>query len=280
MSDTLALRVVRFLPRNLLSRTFGWIAGLERPAILVRPFMNWFARRFGLDLSEAEKPIAEYPSLLALFTRNLKPGARPIEQTPEVLVSPVDAAVGAHGPIKSGRLIQAKGMDYAVEALLGDRVESEKFASGSFITLYLSPKDYHRIHAPRAGQVVRTIYEPGTLWPVNGAAVRLIPSLFAVNERVTTFLSTDKGPLAVTMVGATNVGSIALAYDSLISNCGGPKADINHTQQNLSLERGADLGVFQLGSTVILLIADSQFRLKEFALGESVKLGTALGRYA
>ncbi|MFT7618703.1 MAG: phosphatidylserine decarboxylase [Planctomycetota bacterium] len=280
MSDTLALRALRFLPRNLISRAFGWIARRERPRFFVRPFMNWFSNRFGIDLTEAEKTMAEYPSLLALFTRRLKPGVRPIDEAPEILISPVDAAVGAFGKIDAGKLVQAKGLEYTVAALLGDDEEAAKYVHGSFLTLYLSPKDYHRIHTPREGQVTRTIYEPGTLWPVNRAAVLNVPSLFAVNERVTTFLDAPDGEIAVSMVGATNVGSIALAYDPLVSNCGGPRRDIDHRDQQIQVERGGDLGVFQLGSTVVLLIANPDFELNRFEPGQSVRLGTPIGKYA
>ncbi len=280
MSDTLALRVVRFLPRNLISRAFGWVARLERPRFFVGPFMRWFAGRFNMDMSEAEKPMADYPSLLALFTRRLKAGVRPITEDPKTLISPVDGAIGAHGKIEAGRLLQAKGLDYGVAAFLGDEEEARKYEGGSFITLYLSPKDYHRIHTPRAGKVVRTIYEPGTLWPVNRAAVRSIPSLFAVNERVTSFMETDKGPIAVAMVGATNVGSIALAYDSLVSNRGGPRRDMRHESPEIELRRGDDLGVFQLGSTVILLIADNDFQLDPLEVGQPIRLGTSIGTFS
>ncbi|MCB9832722.1 MAG: phosphatidylserine decarboxylase [Planctomycetes bacterium] len=279
MADTLAIRVLRFLPRNLISRAFGFLARRERPRFLVRPFMRWFARRFDLDLSEAERDFEAYPSLLAMFTRRLLPGARPIAAEPDLLVSPVDGRVGAFGRIEAGRLVQAKGIDYGAEALLGDAESARRFARGSFITLYLSPRDYHRIHVPREGAVAATFYEPGTLWPVNPPAVRTIPALFAVNERVTSLLETDRGAVAVAMVGATNVGSIALAYDELVSNRGGPRRHLRH-EPPIARERGDELGIFQLGSTVVLLIEDEGFRfLPGIESGAWYPMGSALGRF-
>ena len=188
MADTLTLRVLRYLPKNLISRCFGRLARSKRPRWFIRWFMSWFAGRFQIDLNEAEQPFDSYDCLQALFTRRLKEGARVVDQAPKILVSPVDACAGAFGRIESGRLIQAKGLDYTAEALLGDADLARAFDGGSFATLYLSPKDYHRIHTPCAGRVVRTIYEPGTLWPVNEGAVANVPQLFAVNERVTSIL--------------------------------------------------------------------------------------------
>lgn len=280
MADSLALRVLRFLPKNLISRGFGFIARRRRPRFLVRPFMRWFARRFELDLGEAERSFADYESLLQMFTRRLKAGARPIDGAPEALVSPVDGRIGAFGRIEAGRLVQAKGIAYTVASLLGDEDEARRFAGGSFVTLYLSPRDYHRIHVPREGRVVRTLYEPGTLWPVNPPAVRTIPALFAVNERVTSLMETDRGPIALAMVGATNVGSIALAYDPLVTNRGAPR---RHFAQEppVALGRGEEIGVFQLGSTVVLLMAAPDF---DFAPGlresDWLAMGRLLGRFA
>ncbi len=195
-NDTLTIRVLRFLPKNLISRGFGWIARLERPRFFVRPFMRWFANRFQIDFEEAAKRFEDYPSLLAMFTRELKEGVRPINQDRGVLVNPVDGRVGAYGRIERGRLVQAKGMDYSLEALLGSAEAAEPFAGGRFATIYLSPRDYHRLHSPDDAKIERTLYEPGKLWPVNAAAVKNVPSLFAVNERVTAFLATERAPLA------------------------------------------------------------------------------------
>jgi phosphatidylserine decarboxylase len=237
--------------------------------------MAWFANRFGINLDEAEKPFESYDCLQALFTRRLKDGVRIVDDSPDILVSPVDARVGAFGRIESGRLIQAKGLDYSAEALLGDAVLASAFQDGSFATLYLSPKDYHRIHTPCAGRVIRTIYEPGTLWPVNEQAVANVPQLFAVNERVTSILETEHGLVACCMVGATNVGSIRLAYRDLVTNRGGARDDTREPQPP-SLDRGAHLATFELGSTVVLLVANPSWQFSGLESGRWEPLGRAI----
>jgi phosphatidylserine decarboxylase len=277
MADPLSLRILRYLPRNLISRGFGWIARRRRPRFLVRPFMRWFAGRFGLDLSEAARPFEEYDSLLALFTRELKEGARPLADDEGAFLCPVDARVGAFGRVEAGRAYQAKGMDYDLGALLGDAALAERFEGGHFLTLYLSPRDYHRMHTPRPGRISRTIYEPGTLWPVNAAAVRSVPQLFAVNERVTAMLDTDWGDVAYVMVGATNVGSIRLAYRDFVSNRGGSRFDEVHDPAP-PFERGAHLATFELGSTVVLFLEPQELQWEGIEPGAWLAMGTAIAR--
>ena len=278
MSDPLSLRLLRYLPRNLISRAFGRLAAARRPRWFVRRLVRWFVARYEIDMNEAEHPIERYDSLVALFTRRLAPGMRPVAEDEAVVASPVDAKVGAFGRIENGRLYQAKGMDYSLAALLGSEEAAASFLGGSYATLYLSPRDYHRIHAPCDGKVVRSLYEPGTLWPVNPPAVRSIPSLFAVNERVTAVMETPRGPIAVVLVGATNVGRMRLAYTDFVSNQGGRRGVFDH-EPPAELARGADLGVFELGSTVVLLVADAEFHWEGLVEGEAVRLGTTIGRH-
>lgn len=266
------------MPKNLLSRGFGWLARRRRPRFLVRPFMRWFAGRFGIDLKEAEHPFEEYDCLLALFTRRLRPGLRPVADDPDAVVSPVDARVGQHGRIEEGTLYQAKGMDYQLRDLLGSEAAAAVFEGGAYLTLYLSPRDYHRIHSPAAGEVTRTLYEPGTLWPVNPPAVQAIASLFAVNERATAWLETSSGPIAVVMVGATNVGSIRLAYAEFCTNQGAARQVLTHTPA-VPLQRGAHLGTFELGSTVVLLVSARRFRWEGLVEGAWLPFGSVLGRH-
>lgn len=278
MSDPWSLRVLRWLPKNLVSRGFGWLAARERPRFLVRPFMRWFVRRFELDLAEAQHPIERYPSLLALFTRQLKEGLRPIDARPGILVSPVDARVGSFGRIENGQLFQAKGMGYLLEALLGTRDFVEAFRGGAYMTLYLSPRDYHRMHVPDDGAITSTHYEPGTLWPVNAPAVRALPQLFALNERITTMIATARAPIGFVMVGATNVGRIRLSYADLTSNAGGPRRSIHH-EPPIPVRRGDHLATFELGSTVVLLVGSTRFAWTDVEEGDWVAYGKAIGRY-
>ena len=278
MTEPFSLRLLRFLPRNLLSRGFGWIARRERPRWLVRPLIRWFARHFAIKVEEASRPLDQYPSLLAFFTRELKEGARTWGTEPDALDSPVDAKIGAFGSIEDGRLFQAKGMDYRLETLLGSAQAAEPFVGGSFATLYLSPRDYHRIHSPITGSVTRSLYEPGTLWPVNPPAVARIPALFAVNERVTTWIDSPYGAVAVVMVGATNVGSIRLAYDDFVTNRGAP-AQTRAVAPKLRIARGQHVGTFELGSTVILLVANSHFDWVGLEADRWIPMGTTIGRF-
>lgn len=272
------LVLLRLLPRNVLSRWVGRLARMRRPRWLVRRVIRWFAGRYRLRMDEASRPLEDYGSLVDLFTRRLKDGAREIDGAPRAVVSPVDAAVGAFGRIADGRLIQAKGLDYSLEALLGSAASAAELEGGWFATLYLAPTDYHRIHAPADGAIPVTRYEPGTLWPVNGAAVRRVPSLFAVNERVATQIDTADGPVVAVMVGATNVGSIRLAYDDLVTNRAGRRAaaTLEHSPP-VPVARGDDLGVFELGSTVILLVGSRAFEPVELVEGDPVTLGSRLG---
>lgn len=278
MSDAWLIRLMRFVPKNLLSRVFGWIARARRPRFFVRGLNRFWVRRFDVDLSEAGKPIEDYDSLLAFFTRELRSGVRPINEDQDVLVSPVDARVGAFGEIVEGRLLQAKGMDYTLTALLGDAATAERCVHGHYVTLYLSPRDYHRIHAPRGGSVTRSVYEPGTLWPVNAAATRLVPQLFAINERITSWMETDRGGIAVVMVGATNVGSIQLSYDGLTSNRGGARCARAHDPA-IPVGRGDHLGTFELGSTVVLVIEDRSLRWEGLEEGMWIPMGSPIGRF-
>jgi len=278
MSDTLVIRLLRFVPKNLLSRCFGKIARLRRPKFLVRWLNRFWVRKFDVDVAEAGRPVEEYESLLAFFTRELRPGSREITADDDILVSPVDARVGAFGDITDGRLLQAKGMDYTVESLLGDAESAGRCSAGKYLTLYLSPRDYHRIHAPRSGRITRSLYEPGTLWPVNVAATRVVPRLFAVNERITSWLETDRGAIGVVMVGATNVGSILLPYDSLTSNRGGERCDRTHDPA-ISMDRGDHLGTFELGSTVVLVVEDPTLQWEGLEEGKWIPMGSPIGRF-
>jgi phosphatidylserine decarboxylase len=274
------LHLLRFLPRNLLSRAFGWFAACEHPPFLARFVVRWFARRYAVNLEEAAAPLQGYPSLLKLFTRRLRDGVRPIAEGAKILVSPVDASTGCFGVIQQGLLLQAKGMQYELAALLGSKAAADRFEGGAYLTLYLSPRDYHRIHSPVQGEITQSLYEPGTLWPVNPPAVRRIPALFAVNERVTTWLESQHGPLAVVMIGATNVGRIRLAYADFATNMGRRSRQVLQHRPALPVASGADLGTFELGSTVVLVVGDPQFVWADLQPGQWLPYGSALGHFS
>lgn len=221
-----------------------------------RRLIPYFIRRFDVDLSQVEKPVSQYQTLLDFFVRGLKEGARPVDPDPERIVSPVDGTVSQMGEIHEGTILQAKGVTYTLEALLGGNGEKmSRFEGGRFITLYLSPRDYHRIHTPIQGRVTGLTYIPGSLFPVNALGVQRVRGLFARNERLITFLQSPAGDVALVKVGATNVGSIRVVYDrEIVTNCRGRKQILSRDYPGMeALEKGEELGRFEFGSTVILL---------------------------
>jgi phosphatidylserine decarboxylase len=218
-----------------------------------------FSRLFRVDLTEAaEARPGAYPSFNAFFTRALRPDARPLSE-PGTLACPVDGAVSQLGGIAGGRIIQAKGRDYSVADLLGgDAVLAARFATGQFATLYLSPQDYHRIHMPIDGTLVETIHIPGRLFSVNPTTTAAVPRLFARNERVVALFDTTLGPLALVLVGAIFVGSIETVFAGLHTP---PRANairrIDYRGRGIRLQRGDEMGRFNMGSTVVLLLGDT-----------------------
>ncbi|MGM0563396.1 MAG: archaetidylserine decarboxylase [Pseudomonadota bacterium] len=268
------------LPHHLISRLVFW-ATRQRTA-LKNPLGRLFIRIFGIDLSEAEgERIEDYDTFNAFFTRALKAGARPIAEGQRVLASPVDGTVSQSGRIRDGRLFQAKGRYYsALELLGGDPDLAARFAEGRFATLYLSPKDYHRIHMPTDGVLQQMVYVPGRLFSVAGHTVRTVPRLFARNERVVTVFETAHGPVAMVLVGAINVAAIETVWAGLITPGRGRSI---HTfdyaeDQAPRLAKGEEMGRFNMGSTVILLTGPNVQWDFGFSADAPVKMGQAIGR--
>lgn len=252
MKEQILMAMMNVMPKKTVSR---WMGRFARSPFS-RRLIPYFIRRFDVDLSQVEKPISQYPTLLDFFVRGLKEGSRPVDLDSTCVVSPVDGTVSQSGTIENGTLLQAKGVTYTLEALLGGNQEKvEKFSGGQFVTIYLSPRDYHRIHLPIRGKVKGLTYIPGSLFPVNPFGVRRIPGLFARNERLITYLNGPVDEMALVKVGATNVGSIRVVYDKEIyTNRRGKKVIENRTYVDLDeMEKGEELGRFEFGSTVILL---------------------------
>ena len=206
------------IPQHLLSRLVGTLAASEIRWIK-NPFINWFRQRYGVDMSEAaDSEPTNYPSFNAFFTRALKPGSRPIDASPNAIISPADGAISQLGTITGDRIFQAKGQNYTTTELLGgDDKMAALFADGLFATVYLSPRDYHRVHMPVAGKLLRTIYVPGDLFSVNQATAAHVPSLFARNERLVCLFETDFGPMALVLVGAMIVAGIETVWAGQIA---------------------------------------------------------------
>lgn len=267
MKDAVIVSLLSLTPRKRGARTMGWFARTKASRMLVRGFI----RAYGVDLSEAEHPVSAYPTLEALFTRALKPGARPIADAPAAIVSPVDGAVAYVGRTVGGTVEVAPKRPMAIADLLGEPVDGER----DCVVIYLSPKDYHRVHVPREGDLTRWRYVPGTLWPVFPGAVRRVKKLFEKNERVTVTLHTDQGPLHVVLVGAFGVGRITLSSCDLVTNSGG-KASTGSPVPPPHLKRGDELGIFHLGSTVVLVAPPGRWRFSA-KVGDKVRMGVAIG---
>lgn len=276
-SPPVALLVLRLLPLRIISRLIGWLAGRRWPRPLLNRVISLYVKRYGVDMAEADVPTSGYRTLGEFFVRPLKAGARPVDPSPDSIISPVDGRLVASGKIESGRLIQAKGLDYSAADLLGSPSAAGPFAGGTFATIYLSPRDYHRIHAPIAGRVTAALHRRGRLLPVNDLSVPWVKDLFSTNERIVVAMETDAGPVAVVMVGATNVGRISLAFAVPIAER--RRADWDWTlERDIRLAKGEELGRFELGSTVILLFARGRARLDDVFAGTEVKMGSRLGQ--
>lgn len=269
------------LPHHALSRLIGCAAEC-RAEWLKNPLISWFVKRYQVDMSEAVigNPHA-YEHFNAFFTRALRDGARPLDASPGAILCPADGAISQLGAIEHGRIFQAKGHSFSVLELLGGDAEmAAPFMGGQFATVYLSPKDYHRVHMPLAGTLREMVYVPGKLFSVNGFTAENVPELFARNERVVCLFDTERGPMAVVLVGAMIVASVETVWAGLVTP---PKRALKHfrygaaAQQPIHLDKGAELGRFKLGSTAIVLFGPEQVRWAEgLAAGSAVRMGQQL----
>src|SRR5215210_756179 len=277
MLGRLLILLLSVLPKHAMSRAAGWLANLTVPRSLRPMVFRGFSRIFGARLEDVELPLTEYASINAFFTRQLKPGLRAI--APECIVSPVDAAVGAYGPVADDVLVQAKGRNYSLAALVGDPALAHGMNGGTFATLYLAPKDYHRIHVPLDGDIVAATYIPGELWPVNVHAVMHVADLFAVNERiVVTIRGRAGGTMVVVLVGATMVGTTRVAFDDLHTNARRREVQRRSYDPPIPVRAGGPLGHFEFGSTVIVVCSRDAGALDPIEVGATVRMGQRLGR--
>jgi phosphatidylserine decarboxylase len=281
MNDKLFIKLQHWVPQHALSRLVGNIANSRNPFIK-NTFIKWFVKRYNVDMSIAkeENPTA-YASFNDFFTRELKPGVRPMCGEPNVIVCPADGAISQLGKIINGRIFQAKGQDFsATELLGGDAALAEEFTDGDFATIYLSPKDYHRVHMPYSGKLRSMVSIPGELFSVNAVTAENVPRLFSRNERVAAIFDTDIGPMAVVLVGAMIVAGIETVWDGQIAPMGSGEPEISlYPYQNIILERGAEMGRFKLGSTAIILFAkDKVVWETQFTSGTTTRLGVKLAQ--
>lgn len=259
-----------------MSRFIGRLVHARLPKPLARRLVRLFARTYQIDVEAAGKEIDEYPSIGHFFIRDLREGLRPIESD---FVSPVDGTLRNFGVVTDGRLEQIKGRSYTLSRFLGDDSHASRFENGSFFNLYLSPQDYHHVHSPVEGKIVRSVHIPGKLWPVNDWSLAHVDELFSINERVVTYIDSSLGLVAVVMVGATNVGKISVVYDSFISNTAGTsRSAVRDYSSPIKIATGDRLGTFHMGSSVVVLLEPDKVDLSNVRLhaGKKVQYGAAI----
>jgi phosphatidylserine decarboxylase len=278
MDDETFMTLMRLLPRSAVSSAVGALARARLPAPVHRLLMRGFAAAYGVDLAQAEHGLEGYATFADFFSRRLKPDLRPVSPGEKVVVAPVDGLLSQLGYAQGGLCVQAKGIEYPVDKLLADELAARRFSAGAFATLYLSPRDYHRIHAPLGGRVVGYSYLPGEFWPVNARSVRSLEALFCVNERLVTYVETAAGVMAVVAVGATCVSRIRASYDESIVTHRREPAKVHRYEAPLPVDKGAELGRFEMGSTVVLLFESGRVKWDEGVVPESkVRMGQRLG---
>lgn len=286
MKDSLFILFQYIVPQHLLSRLVGAIADSQTPWVK-NLFIRWFVKKYQINMLEAREEIpSNYPSFNAFFTRELKKDARPIDQHEKAIVSPADGAISQLGDIKSGRIFQAKGRGYSLTTLLGgDQNHAEQFVNGSFATVYLSPRDYHRVHMPVAGTLTHTTYIPGDLFSVNQTTAEGVDQLFARNERLVAYFDTELGPMAMVLVGAMIVAGIETVWSG--QEAPRLKKPVHspfnkQSEAPIRLEKGEEMGRFKLGSTVILLFGEDRISWEAsleatspVQLGKTIALATS-----
>ncbi|RTR40688.1 phosphatidylserine decarboxylase [Shewanella canadensis] len=279
--DKIKIALQYMMPKHLISRLVGKLAAAELGSITTAA-IKWFIKQYKIDMSEAAQSEPEaYTTFNNFFTRALKPGIRPLFDDKDYIVHPVDGAISQCGPIKGGQIFQAKGHEYSSLALLGNQADDAKrFEDGDFATIYLAPKDYHRIHMPIKGTLSKMTYVPGELFSVNPLTAENVPGLFARNERVVALFETEIGPMAMVLVGATIVASIETVWAGTVTPPTGKKVFTwdypTEGPDALTLDKGDEVGRFKLGSTVVMLFAKDA--LDEFAEDVVPKAVTRMGQ--
>ena len=279
MSDRLAVWPQYLLPKGALTRFAGWVAG-GRWGGITHAIVRRFVRKYQVNMAEAADPDPRgYATFNEFFTRALKPGARPLARA--AFVCPVDGAISQFGAIEKDQIFQAKGHSYSTQALVGGDAElAAQFEDGAFATLYLSPRDYHRIHMPCAARLRRMIHVPGDLFSVNPTTARGVPGLFARNERVVCVFDGPRGPFVLVLVGATIVGSMATVWHGLVNP---PRPGVprqwDYADQQIVLKQGEEMGRFLLGSTVVMLFPQGPLQFNPaWAPARPIRLGEAMAR--
>lgn len=280
LPDSLKVNLQYILPKHLLSRLVGKLAA-AKAGFVTTALIKAFIKQYKVDMNEAiHADASAYSSFNAFFTRELKPGVRPVVEDDNTLVMPVDGCVSQLGDIEDDSIFQAKGHDYSLTTLLGgDESLAAPFRGGKFATIYLSPSDYHRIHMPIDGQLTDMLYVPGELFSVNPLTTSNVPGLFARNERVVSIFNTDKGKIALVLVGATIVASIETVWAGTVTPPTGKK--VHHWQyptkgnNSVQLQKAMEMGRFKLGSTIVAVFEPDMVEFDNLQPGDVTRLGQA-----
>jgi phosphatidylserine decarboxylase len=276
MNEKLFIKLQHLVPQHKLSRFIGRIASSENTWVK-NSFISWFIKRYKVDMTlAAEENPRAYASFNDFFTRTLKPGLRPLSREPHAIVCPADGAISQLGKIINGRIFQAKGQDYTTQELLGgDDALAQEFIDGDFATVYLAPCDYHRVHMPYGGKLRSMIMIPGDLFSVNTVTANNVPRLFSRNERAAVIFDTDIGPMAIVLVGAMIVAGIETVWDGQVAPISDREIQTSlYPFQNITLEKGAEMGRFKLGSTAIILFAKNKIRWEpQFVTSSATRVG-------
>ncbi len=279
LSDRLAVLAQYLIPKQAITLLAGRVARAQGGALTTR-LIQWFVQRYQVNMAEAANPdVASYASFNDFFTRALQPGARPLAQAD--LICPVDGAISQFGPIAGPQIFQAKGHQYSCTALVGGDADlAAQFDHGHFATLYLSPRDYHRIHMPCAGRLLRMIYVPGDLFSVNPTTARGVPGLFARNERLVCVFEGANGPFVLVLVGATIVGSMATTWHGAVNAPRpGRLSEWRYEDQRILFNQGDEMGRFLLGSTVVMLFPKGPLQFNPAWLpGGAIRLGEVMAQ--
>lgn len=272
--DKAFIRFQHLAPQHGLSRLVGALAA-SKNSLVKQTFIKMFHERYQIDMSLAEtQDLNQFASFNEFFTRALKDGARPIDAAANSVVSPADGAISQLGKIDGDEIFQAKGQHFSLNQLVGNTLLAQAFVGGEFATVYLSPKDYHRVHMPFAGRLTDTIYVPGELFSVNTVTAANVPALFARNERLVCLFDTEVGRMAVVLVGAMIVAGIECVATGKIK----PSGKLEHRTHDMPLDKGAELGRFYLGSTAVVLFENNKVNwLAPFEAGSEVTMGQAMG---
>jgi phosphatidylserine decarboxylase len=278
---TLYWHFLNQLPQNAISRGAGKLAGMKLPKSMMQWLIRRFIKKFNVDVSEVAQPLTEFDTLQSFFIRQLKDGLRPIDESRDAIVSPCDGAYGQNGIVEEGLLLQVKGKSFRLADLLCDEKWSKSLEGGSYAVLYLSPRDYHRFHSPCDMVVSEAAHVPGRLWPVNQWAVSNVDEVFCVNERIVMkcSLGQNEQPFAIVAVGATMVGKVKLSFDEKLSTNekGSTFRRQSYAAFQATLAKGQELGRFEFGSTLVVVLPKEMGFLKKQEPGTPIRVGQRIG---